>query len=671
MIPDRPLCRIALLWLMAASAAAAAPWDEAPFTADPSAMMAAARALPPVKDGTDIDVLLHEEEYTVDAELRAVVRRRLVYRLLTPQGARAWATSEAYWRPWQQDRPKIEARVITATGAIHSFDPETLTEQGATAEDPEIFTDLRRLRGPLPAVEAGALVEEQITVRDTSPFFSKGSVYRYVAGGEYPIRRAVLKISAPASVPLAYELRGVAPKISDSTSGGERALAFEVGPLDEPEPPEPYLPHDAAPQMISFSTGRSWRDVATEFGRVVDAQLAGGEIRQLAQEAFGAAKGRDNLVRAALAWMHKEVRYTGVELGDAALVPRSPAEVLTRKYGDCKDLATLLVGLLRARGIEAQVALLRTGWDEVAPSLPGAGGFDHAIVFVPGAPPLWVDPTSAVTPVGELPVMDQGRLALVASPKSQKLVPTPEADAKVNHSLVVREIQLSESGPARLSETRTAWGSLASRYRAVKEESSAADVRDWYRGFAKEAFGAKELESFEYGAADDLRGPFKMSLQVKDSTVASTTDEAMSMHLQIGGLMGSLPDALTGSPDDDSAPKPRKRDFMLVEPYSAELRYRIAPPPGYVARAFQTEGDVRRMGPATLSRAFSVDKEGAILATFQFDTGKSRYTPDEYEAFRKSFAEWGDESQDEVGFDHEGRVHLAAGRLREALERYR
>lgn len=678
MISHRPRSLIALVWLAAGPAAAAAPWDGAPFTADPSEMMAAARALPPVKDGTDIDVLLHEEEYTLDAELRAVVRRRLVYRLLTPQGARAWATSEAYWRPWQQDRPKIEARVITARGAIHSFDPETLSDQGAAAEDPEVFTDLRRVRGPLPAVDAGALVEEQTTVRDTSPFFSKGSVYRYVAGGEYPIRRAVLKVSAPTSVPLAYELRGVAPEISDSTSGGKRTLLFEVGPLDEPEAPEPYLPHDAAPQMISFSTGRSWRDVGGEFGRLVDAQLSGGEIRQLAQQAFGSARGRDNLVRVALAWMHKEIRYTGVELGDAALVPRSPAEVLTRKYGDCKDLATLLVGLLRTRGIAAQVALLRTSWDEVAPSLPGAGGFDHAIVYVPGAPPLWVDPTSAVTPVGELPVMDQGRLALVASPKTQKLVLTPEADAKVNRSLVVREIQLAESGPARLTETRTTWGSLASRYRAVKEESSAADIREWYRGFAKEAFGAKELDAFEYGAGDDLRGPFKMSLSVRDSTLASTTDQAMSMHLRVGGLMGSLPGALVESPDDSGEDaerakevKPRKHDFLLVEPYSAELRFRIVPPPGYVARAFQTEGDVRRMGPATLSRAFSADKEGAILATFKFDVGKSRYTPEEYEAFRKSFAEWGSEPQDEVGFDHEGRIHLAAGRVREALESYR
>ncbi len=56
--------------------------------------------------------------------------------------------------------------------------------------------------------------------------------------------------------------------------------------------------------------------------------------------------------------LHREVRYTGVEFGEARLVPEFPAETLRRKFGDCKDKSTLLVAALRASGIEAYLALL-------------------------------------------------------------------------------------------------------------------------------------------------------------------------------------------------------------------------------------------------------------------------------------------------------------------------
>ena len=86
-----------------------------------------------------------------------------------------------------------------------------------------------------------------------------------------------------------------------------------------------------------------------------------------------------------LDYLDREVRYTGIEFGEAAIVPHDPAEMLSHKYGDCKDKATLLVTMLRAAGIPAYVALLNVGSRmDVPADLPGMGLFDHAIVFVPG-----------------------------------------------------------------------------------------------------------------------------------------------------------------------------------------------------------------------------------------------------------------------------------------------
>ncbi|MBI3191681.1 MAG: transglutaminase family protein, partial [Pedosphaera parvula] len=126
----------------------------------------------------------------------------------------------------------------------------------------------------------------------------------------------------------------------------------------------------------------------------VDEQIGAANVERLAKEALGGAETKEAVAEQLLARLHREVRDTGVEFGEAALIPRTPTETLTRKYGDCKDQATLLIALLREAGVEAHVALLSTGpGPDVERELPGLGAFDHAIVYVLGKPPLWIDPT--------------------------------------------------------------------------------------------------------------------------------------------------------------------------------------------------------------------------------------------------------------------------------------
>ena len=96
----------------------------------------------------------------------------------------------------------------------------------------------------------------------------------------------------------------------------------------------------------------------------------------------------DRKAAALLDYLDRQVRYTGIEFGGAAIIPHDPAETLAKKYGDCKDKATLLVTMFRAAGVPAYVALLNAGSRmDVPAELPGMGLFDHAIVYVPEIAP--------------------------------------------------------------------------------------------------------------------------------------------------------------------------------------------------------------------------------------------------------------------------------------------
>lgn len=108
-----------------------------------------------------------------------------------------------------------------------------------------------------------------------------------------------------------------------------------------------------------------------------------------------ALPGVDARIGAALRASQEEVRYFGIELGSNSHQPSEPADTWTRRYGDCKDKARLLVTLLDELGVEAYPALVSAdSGKRVAELPPSASSFDHVIVQVrlPDTT-LWLDPT--------------------------------------------------------------------------------------------------------------------------------------------------------------------------------------------------------------------------------------------------------------------------------------
>src|SRR5262245_14949204 len=122
---------------------------------------------------TDVVVMLDERRFVFDEQHRVTETSRLIYRVDSPDGVENWAASTAHWQPWPQARPHIRARVITRDGQEHQIDQALLTEAG-TRDGSQVYDDDHTLEGPLPAVGIGAVVEEEITVRDEKPFFEGG-----------------------------------------------------------------------------------------------------------------------------------------------------------------------------------------------------------------------------------------------------------------------------------------------------------------------------------------------------------------------------------------------------------------------------------------------------------------------------------------------------------------
>ncbi len=664
------------------------PWDGPLFSAKPAEMLEAAAARPAPKDA-GFEILFEEHVHSFDAQGRHQVATRRAVRYLTPAAVEENASVACVWSPWRDDKPSIRARVITADGVSHLLDAKSIGETPVGQREANVWSDRRVISAPLPSLAPKAVVEEETVVRERQPFFAPGIVVHCALNNFSPARKLRLVVEVPAGSALRYEVRGSDLKPVRSEKEGRLKLVFETRPAKVLKLPEPFLPPEMPswPEVV-FSTGKSWTDVAAGYDAIVRRQLEPEAVRPIAREAVGGEIDREKAVARLLGKIRKLVRYTGVEFGSAEIVPRTPSETLARGYGDCKDQATLLVSMLRAVGMPAHVALLHAGIGaDVMPGMPGLGRFNHAIVCMPGNPPLWIDPSAAYVPAGRLPVSDQGRWAMIVDPSTKDLVRVPKSDYRQNRSTTTIEYFIRNSDDSRVRETVSWSGTCEQGMRSMFGTDSEEDLRKSWRSRAKEVYHALSMTRLEHTSAQDLATPFRIAMEADNATIAGVDDTTTIVPLMPASLFSRLPWLFLQSPpekglgaekkepgEENPATARRKAPLVLAEPHVREIIYEITPPPGFASAALP-RGATEHAGPATITQLFEA-RGDKVVATFRLDTGPGAFTAAEVEALRRLIAKLGPKGDRprwtiSLTFKHAGAVHLAAGRFKEALATYR
>jgi len=673
-------CVFGMTW----QAWAGPPWEDQ-FMAAPArdVLDAAARVDAPA----DSEVVLLLEERKVEYAATGAAHRvyRSVYQVRSAAAVQQWSEAQTSWEPWIEDRPSLRARVVTSDGRTFALDPKTIETTTPNGQGGDIYTDRSLLRAPLPGIARGAVVELEIDTHEKTPMFDRGMVESFVFVSGVQTQKARLVVDAPVSLPIKFVLtNGSGIERTERRSADHVVTQFEAGPLVARDPLFPNSPPDLyRSSFVTYTTGQSWQRAAERYADLVNEKLRAvdGDVRAWTREATARHKGRDAVVAALVTRLRQQIRYTGLEFGESSIVPHPPAEVFARRFGDCKDQAVVMVALLRDAGIEAHVALLSAGTGhDVDPALPGLGPFNHAIVYVPAkgsaGQDLWIDPVARFVPPGELPLTDQGRLALVARTGTTKLIKTPVAPSTANLTREERDLTLSEDGQVTLKERTTYWGAQAAHTRSGFAVSDRKDVDKNLGDYAVEQYKAKKLASSSFSEPTDLEHPFTLSLNIEGADLGYVGGELAQIELRMAHLFSALPDEVR---DAEAAAKSlprqlkeRKRtaDFVYPLPFTHELAYRITPAHGFVVQSLPTPED-RSFGSARLRSSYSTGKNGIVEAHFRFDSGSNRLTPQELAKFQEAFKEFGKTSVPVVRFSLAAEKELAAGRIKTALAAFR
>jgi tetratricopeptide (TPR) repeat protein len=658
------------------------PLDGPVFSASVQDIQKAAAIISPEKFA-EATVLFERDAYVLDAHGRVTYRHSIIYRIETKAGVEDWAEISQRWEAWYQKRPEIHARVILPDSSVSQLDQKTITDGPASESEEDVYTDARIRKAPLPGLSVGAIVEEETVLEDKSAYFEGGGVYRDFFSRHVPIVRCELIIDAAKELKLQYRTH-LLPNIAvtDNVQNGMRHLKFVQGYMEAHQDSDIKLStHIFLNPMVEFSTGESWAAVASAYRQLAEGQIDPAKVKSLLPNE--SSTSRMEKIQQIVSRLHKEVRYTGIEFGQASLQPQTATEVFKRHYGDCKDKAAMLVAMLRAAGIQANMALLDTGPGvDVTPELPGMNEFDHAIVFLPGDnqgnAPLWIDATAEYSQVGNLPSMDQGRMALIIADGTDALTQTPSPKPEDDVLTELRDVVMAEYGSAHITETSLTHGEIDASYRSDFGGADTRKQKTNLETYAKNQYLAKALTSVEHGDGRDLSKPFMLKLDMAEAKRGNTMLEDAAVAIPFTSIFYRLPewfrtdpnpsgDKLTPQQEEDQKKAVLARvDVYDVHPFITEWRYKITPPAGFVLRALP-EDKSTNFGPAKFTQHYEADAQGVITAVLRFNTVKEKYSLQEALAVREAILAAYKQDMILMLFDQVGSKLLADGKIREAL----
>ncbi len=640
-----------------------------PFTESAATLRASAKAAK-ADPQADAVVLLDEVHFTVRNKMVTKVVNHRIVKVQTERGVSNWAHFGSGWAPWYQERPILKARVLDTEGKMHKLDASTI-EQVATPQGKDhTYSDWRELRAPLAAVHPGSVIETVTIVVSTRPYAKAGDAEQWFLGNYVPTLATRIVIDSDRKLAPAFLLTKRITK-SSSRKGNRHHYIFEHGRL-EGYKYETNQPYDVARiPMIIFSTGGSWKTMASEYAGIVEAQMAKGALPKSAIPRKG--KTRYETIAKALASLHKRVRYTGLEFGKNATVPWTPAESWKRQFGDCKDKATMLVAMLRAVGIKSHVALLRSGLgQDVNPGVPGMGGFNHAIVYVPaagkGSPAYWIDATSELAKLGQVGSSVQGRLALVAAKGTKKLIKIPISDSKNNRIVEERTIVLPGYGAGSVEETTHFYGTRELDARYSYRDRSTEKLRKDMEAYVADHYKSKTLGHVSSSDAKDMKKPLRLSLKAQKAGVTYAGTHEAGVYIGRYGLFELVPSELMVVANEKEHLRSRIEDRKMplrVFPSHKEWKYRIEHVPGYEAKTLPRDQD-RMIGVLRFRQSFRV-KKGYVEAMFSVSLDKTRLTAEQVNTTRAKVAKLLDSPVLQIRLHHDAMSLWERGKVSETV----
>ncbi|MFI5158300.1 MAG: DUF3857 domain-containing protein [Sphingobacteriales bacterium] len=325
------------------------------------------------------------------------------------------------------------------------------------------YDDVKETTFNFPSVQPGAIGSLQVSWNNKDPHL----LSPYYFTGYMPVLNSELKINVSADISLRYHLIGLdTDKISVNVEKHHHnniyTFLYKNCPADRRYPDAPefawYSPHvifyiesykDEKGNTVHYLSN------ADDLYRLNYSYVKGvnntinPELKHIVDSLTVAQTSPENKARRIYSWVQHNIKYVAFEDGMGGFIPRDAGLVCSRRYGDCKDMASILTEMMNTAGVPAYFTWIgtrdlpytfsKTPLPMVSNHMICAIKLDGKIIFLDGTDPTCV--------FGTPPAGIQDKEAMVGiSEKEYKILKVPVIQKDKNVLVDTTWLELSQDG---------------------------------------------------------------------------------------------------------------------------------------------------------------------------------------------------------------------------------
>ncbi len=361
----------------------------------------------------------------------------------------------------------VKAYTIKSDGREIAVEPSEIITRDASSGSLFHLRDLKISTVVFSDVAVGDTVVTVTQRNQARGFFPSQYVGQILFARTIPYSRSTIHVAAPTDLDLKVATLGAGLQDKVAVDGANTIHAIDYQPL-----PRQYgeagstSPLDHDPRVL-ISTFASYEDMARSYwAEARDRAKVTPEIQTLADTITAGIADRRAQAVAIDRWVKRNIRYIAIYLGVGRVVPYAAASVLKRKFGDCKDHATLMTALLAAKGIASEHVLINSANAYTLPEPATMAYINHVILYLPEFG-VYDDPTASYAAFGVLGNGSYDKPVLRVSDAGARRAHTPAMKAADHTTINRTTITIAADGTMTGETEQIATGVFASGARHV------------------------------------------------------------------------------------------------------------------------------------------------------------------------------------------------------------
>jgi hypothetical protein len=410
----------------------------------------------------------------------------------------------------------IYARTITAEGKIVPLNRNLIKVVTPFADYPP-YSDYKKLTFSMPGVPAGSIIDYKVVHENKKPAI-EGKFSSEFQFQEYnPTYLCRYKVITPKDVDLKYLVLNPLPGIQLSPkiirNGNKKIYLWEYKHIPQIIEEKSMPPIDEVAFRILVTTMNSWEEFSNWWRKKIEGKSEPDESikRKVAELTQGLSTSKEKM-EVILDYVKREIR--GVS-GKSGIEPENAQKVFENKYGDCKAKSTLLISMLRAAGISAYYALIRTSEDgNLIKDLPHPFQFNHCIVAVESeAKYHFIDPVGKIYRFDYLPDSDRNQDVLIINDQKIIFEKTPLANPEENAYHSQSQIKIGLDGSIECEVKNFGFGSKDASFRSDFVKNRPREIKQSLEKRVNDISSGARLLTYTHSDPRNFKERFELNIK--------------------------------------------------------------------------------------------------------------------------------------------------------------